>query len=77
MSKNHHKRVSFGSVVKQIGHGIAPITKPIGHVVNKEINTVDHLGSKALDTVGSLGSSLSMPLILIGGAALIYVATKK
>jgi hypothetical protein len=77
MSHKKKHRTSFSSVVKSVNHEVGKITKPIVHIANKEVNTVSKLGSEAIHAVGSVGQSLALPLILIGGVAVIYIMTKK
>ena len=74
---HRRKRTSFNSVIKEIGHGVKSIEKPIVKTVNKEIDGVTKLGSEALHTIGGLGNGLMLPLLIIGGVAIIYVVNKQ
>lgn len=49
----------------------------IGGTVSKGQDIANNLVNKGADTLDSLGSSLSFPLLLIGGAAAIFLLTRK
>lgn len=70
------KRVSFGSVMKEIGHSVGSVATHVEKPIDNVIKMEGKLGSQALHTVGGLGQSLMLPLILIGGVAVIYVINK-
>jgi hypothetical protein len=53
------------------------VMKTQDSIVNGTVNTVNHVVDKGSETIESLGSSLSMPLMLIGGAAALYMLTQK
>lgn len=77
MGHRKKHKTSLGSVVKDIGHSVKGIEKPIFHTVNKVIDTEGKIASQALHTVGGLGNSLMLPLLIIGGVAVIYVMNKQ
>ena len=74
---HRRKRTSLNSVVHSIEHGVGSITKPVTHIVNKEINGVTKLGSEAIGAVGGLGKDLMLPLLIVGGVALVYVISQQ
>jgi hypothetical protein len=71
---SHHKYRSHYSFKNFVHDVEKPFMK-----VEKDVVGVYHHGISALEKVGSkLGSSLSLPLIIIGGAVVVYViATNK
>jgi hypothetical protein len=71
MSHHHHKRKSHYSF-KNFTHDIsAPFMK-----IEKDTVGIYHHGISSLEKFGtSLGSSLSLPLIIIGGAVAVYLVT--
>jgi hypothetical protein len=84
MGHHHHHKYSFGNFI----HDISPATKGIGHLFDKGITAVDHIGVAGVHEVGSVSKSLinktgglldkiSLPIIVVGGAVLFFVLTKK
>ena len=67
------KKNAFGNFMKEVGKDLKPIGKEVSKVVNEVASTPNHL----IDGVAKVGSSLSLPLLLVGGAAAIYFITKK
>jgi hypothetical protein len=66
---HHHKHRSHYSF-KNFVHDVS---KPFNKV-EKDVVGVYHHGISAFENVGkSLGSNLSLPLIIIGGAVVVYV----
>ena len=81
----HHKHhYSMKNSIKDTGKVTKPLHKDAQSVVagmNKDFNHVVDVQAGALNNMVDKGSStlssLSMPLIIIGGAVLIYMVTKK
>jgi uncharacterized ion transporter superfamily protein YfcC len=79
--KHHYSLNSFihdvGKVTKPIHKDIASLVsganKDLNHIVDTQSNIANNLINKSSSTL----SSLSMPLMLVGGAVLIYMVTKK
>ena len=82
MGHKHH--YSMKNFVKDVGKVTKPIhkdasnvmtamNKDFNHVVDTQAGMVNNMVNKGSSTL----SSLSMPLIIIGGAVLIYMVTKK
>ena len=68
-----HKKVSFASVMKDIGHTVKPVTKEASHVVNKVVSMPEHL----IDKGAGVLNNMSLPLLVIGGALAVYMINKK
>ena len=80
--KKHH--YSMKNFVKDVGKVTKPIHKDASHVIsgiNKDFNhVIDTTGgivNNMVDRSASTLSSLSMPLMIVGAAVLIYMVTKK
>ena len=70
----HHKHhYSMKNFLHDAGKVTIPINKSINHLVDTEANVANNL----IKTSGSTLSSLSLPLMIIGGAVLVYMVTKK
>ena len=81
-----HKKHNYSmkNFVKDVGKVTKPIHKDASNVIsamNKDFNHVVDVQAGALNNMVDKGSStlssLSMPLVIIGGAVLIYMVTKK
>jgi len=79
--RHHYSLNNFihdaGKVTKPLHKDIASLVsganKDLNHIVDTQSNIANNLISKSASTL----SSLSMPLMLVGGAVLIYMVTKK
>ena len=70
----HHKpHYSMKSFLHDAGKVTIPINKDVNHLVDTQANIANNL----IKTSGSTLSSLSLPLIIVGGAIAIYYVTKK
>ena len=69
----HRKSVSFSHVIKDIGHTLKPVGKEVEHVVNKAVDLPSHIVDKA----AGVANNMSLPLLVIGGAVVIYLINKK
>ena len=78
----------IGHEISHLVTQVAPVVKPLGrdvkslvsgadrdfnHIINSQSNIANNIMNKSLSTL----SSLSMPLIIVGGAILIFIVTKK
>ena len=79
--KHHYSMKSFihdaGKVSKPIHNDIKSLVKGADKDFNKVIDTQSGIANNPIKTSGSTLSSLSLPLMLVGGAVLIYMVTKK
>ncbi len=79
--KHHYSMKSFihdaGKVTKPIHNDIKSLVKGANADLNKVIDTQSGIANNLIKTSGSTLSSLSLPLMLVGGAVLIYMVTKK
>ncbi len=79
--KHHYSMKSFirdaGKVTKPIHNYIKSLVKGANADLNKVIDTQSGIANNLIKTSGSTLSSLSLPLMLVGGAVLIYMVTKK
>ncbi len=66
-----------GKVTKPIHKDIASVVKGANQDLNKVIDTQAGIANNMISTSASTLSSLSMPLIVVGGAIAIYLITKK
>ena len=80
--KKHH--YSMKNFVKDVGKVTKPLHKDATSVIsgmNKDFNHIVDTQAGALNNMVDKGSSvlsnLSMPLLVVGGAVLIYMITKK
>jgi hypothetical protein len=80
--KKHH--YSMKNFVKDVGKVTKPLHKDATAVIsgiNKDMNhivdTTGGIANNMINKTGSTLSSLSMPLMIVGGAVLIYMVTKK
>ena len=70
----HHKHhYSMKNFLHDAGKVTIPINKDVNHLVDSQANVANNL----IKTSGSTLSSLSLPLIIVGGAVLVYMVTKK
>jgi phage-related protein len=63
-------------VYNDIKSGIQSYGATITHLIDKGADVVKGSIDKVGDTVSNLGQSLSMPLLLVGGAAALYFLRK-
>ena len=81
MTKHHYSMKSFihdaGKVTKPIHNDKKSLVKGANADLNKVIDTQSGIANNLIKTSGSTLSSLSLPLMLVGGAVLIYMVTKK
>ena len=79
--KHHYSMKSFihdaGKITKPIHNDIKSLVKGANADLNKVIDTQSGIANNLIKTSGSTLSSLSLPLMLVGGAVLIYMVTKK
>jgi hypothetical protein len=66
-----------GKVTKPIHKDIASIVQGANKDLNKVIDTQAGIANNMINKSASTLSSLSMPLIVVGGAIAIYLITKK
>ena len=66
-----------GKVTKPIHKDIASIVQGANKDLNKVIDTQAGIANNMINKSASTFSSLSMPLIVVGGAIAIYLITKK
>ena len=79
--KHHYSMKSFihdaGKVTKPIHNDIKSLVKGANADLNHLVDTQSGIANNLIKTSGSTLSSLSLPLMLVGGAVLIYMVTKK
>lgn len=63
----HHHKVTFKSVLKSVGNGFKSVAHEGEHLANKVLD----VPKEALHTVSSLGGELALPLLLLGGIAVV------
>ena len=66
-----------GKITKPIHKDIASVVKGINKDANHLIDTQAGIANNMINKSASTLSSLSMPLIVVGGAIAIYLITKK
>ena len=66
-----------GKVTKPIHKDIASIVQGANKDLNKVIDTQAGIANNMINKSASTLSSLSMPLIIVGGAIAVYLITKK
>ena len=66
-----------GKITKPIHKDIASVVKGANQDLNKVIDKQASIANHMIDKSASTLSSLSMPLIVVGGAIAIYLITKK
>jgi len=77
----HHKRVTFHSIMKDIGKEFKPVATEIRHVDHLALNgvrNIQHMQNKVLDIAGANAHQLGLPLLIIGGVVLlVYVQNRR
>jgi hypothetical protein len=68
----HHK-VTFKSIMHEIGGGVKSIAHPIEHLANKTVSLPEH----AIDKFGAIGSEMAIPLVIVGGLVLMAYLKNK
>ncbi len=66
-----------GKVTKPIHKDIASIVQGANKDLNKVIDTQAGIANNMINKSASTLSSLSMPLIIVGGAVLVFMVMKK
>ena len=66
-----------GKVTKPIHKDIASVVKGANQDLNKVIDKQASIANHMIDKSASTLSSLSLPLIVVGGAVLVFVLMKK
>ena len=66
-----------GKITKPIHKDIASVVKGVNKDVNHIVNVQAGIANNMINKSASTLSSLSMPLIVVGGAIAIYLITKK
>ncbi len=81
MTKHHYSMKSFihdaGKVTKPIHNDIKSLVKGANADLNHLEDTQSGIANNLIKTSGSTLSSLSLPLIIVGGAIAVYMITKK
>lgn len=73
--KNHplrHHKIEFRHIFKGIGHEFKNVT----HVVAQESRQIARLPAEILHTADHMSNNLALPLLIIGGVAIIYFINK-
>jgi hypothetical protein len=80
-NKHHYTMKSFihdaGKITKPIHNDVKSLVTGANKDFNKVVSTQASIANNVIKTSGSTLSSLSLPLMLVGGAVLIYMVTKK
>ncbi len=81
MTKHHYSMKIFihdaGKITKPIHNDVKSLVKGANADLNHLVDTQSGIANNLIKTSGSTLSSLSLPLMLVGGAVLIYMVTKK
>ena len=63
----HHHKVTFKSIMHEIGNGVRSVAHPAEHLASKVVSLPEH----AIDKMGAVGSELAVPLVIVGGLVLL------
>ena len=71
-----HRKFNFNNTLKDLANDVSKVEKPIAGIINNEINTTGKVLNEGLHSIGNVGSSLTIPLLIVGGIAVVYIMNK-